>query len=100
MYTEIYDNRVSDASRYICKLFYAMNEVNKSAMTKINGEIITGIALIFLALLFISAAAVNSLWKMILPADFLLIALGVDFSCFGILGAKKIPKEVFTKALG
>ena len=52
-------------------------------MTKINGEIITGIALIFLALLFIFAGAVNSLWKMILPADFLLIALGVAFLVLG-----------------
>jgi putative Ca2+/H+ antiporter (TMEM165/GDT1 family) len=83
--------------RYICKLFYAMNEVDKSAMTKINGEIITGIALIFLALLFISAAAVNSVWKMILPADFLLIALGVAFVVLGLWGLKKFRRKSIQK---
>jgi putative Ca2+/H+ antiporter (TMEM165/GDT1 family) len=66
-------------------------------MTKINGEIITGIALIFLALLFISAAAVNSLWKMILPADFLLIALGVAFVILGLWGLKKFRKKSIQK---
>ena len=92
MYTEIYKERVSDAFPLYMQTFLR-NEVNKSAMTKINGEIITGIALIFLALLFISAAAVNSLWKMILPADFLLIALGVAFVVLGLWGLKKFRKK-------
>jgi putative Ca2+/H+ antiporter (TMEM165/GDT1 family) len=74
-----------------------MNEVNKSAMTKINGEAITGIALIFLALLFIFAASVNKLWKMILPADFLLIALGIAFLVLGFWELKKYGKKSIQK---
>jgi cadmium resistance protein CadD (predicted permease) len=84
-------------SHHIRKLFYAMNEVNKSAMTKINGETITGIALIFLALLFIFAASVNNLWKMILPADFLLIALGVAFLVLGFWDLQKYRKKSIQK---
>ncbi len=58
-------------------------------MTKMNGEVITGIALIFLAMLFIYAASVNKLWKLILPADFLLIALGVAFIVLGYWDIRK-----------
>jgi hypothetical protein len=77
--------------------FLRNDEVNKSAMTKINGEAITGIALIFLALLFIFAASMNNLWKMILPADFLLIALGVAFLVLGFWDLQKYRKKSIQK---
>jgi putative Ca2+/H+ antiporter (TMEM165/GDT1 family) len=66
-------------------------------MTKINGEIITGIALIFLAMLFIYAASVNKLWKLILPADFLLIALGVAFIVLGYWDIRKYRNKSVQK---
>ncbi|HEY7078731.1 MAG TPA: hypothetical protein VH500_03455 [Nitrososphaeraceae archaeon] len=66
-------------------------------MTKINGEVITGIALIFLAMLFIYAASVNKLWKLILPADFLLIALGVAFIVLGYWDIRKYRNKSVQK---
>jgi len=66
-------------------------------MTKINGEIITGIALIFLAMLFIYAASVNKLWKLILPADFLLIALGIAFIVLGYWDIRKYRNKSVQK---
>jgi len=39
-------------------------------MVMINGETITGIALAFLALLFIFAGTVNKVWALLLPADY------------------------------
>lgn len=66
-------------------------------MTKINGEVITGIALIFLAMLFIFAASVNTIWKLILPADFLLIALGVAFIVLGYWDIRKYRNKSVQK---
>jgi putative Ca2+/H+ antiporter (TMEM165/GDT1 family) len=62
-------------------------------MTKINGEAITGIALIFLALLFIFAASVNSVWKLILPGDYLILAFGIAFLVLGFWELKKYHKK-------
>ena len=77
--------------------FLRNDEVNKSAMTKINAEVITGIALIFLALLFIFPASMNNLWKTILPADFLLIAFGVAFLVLGFWDLQKYRKKSIQK---
>jgi hypothetical protein len=48
-------------------------------------------------LLFIFAASVNKLWKMILPADFLLIALGIAFLVLGFWELKKYGKNSIQK---
>ena len=58
-------------------------------METINGETITGIALIFLAILFIYASSVNQVWALILPADFLILAIGGGFVTLGIMTMKK-----------
>jgi hypothetical protein len=51
----------------------------------INGETITGIALTFLALLFIWAATMNAVWARILLADFVILAIGVGFIILGVI---------------
>lgn len=58
-------------------------------MEAINGETITGIALIFLASLFIYAGSVNQIWALILPADFLILAIGGGFVALGVITMKK-----------
>ncbi|MGI0024046.1 MAG: hypothetical protein ACREA4_02745 [Nitrososphaera sp.] len=50
---------------------------------RLNGEIITGIALAFLAILFIGAGAMNPVWAIILPADYLILAIGIGFIVIG-----------------
>lgn len=52
---------------------------------RINGETITGIALVFLALLFIWAAMLNPVWAIILPADYLILAIGIGFIVIGVI---------------
>ena len=66
-------------------------------MTKINAEMITGIALIFLALLFILGASMNNLWKLILPADYLLIVLGAAFLVLGFWDLRKYRSKSVQK---
>ena len=58
-------------------------------MPGINSEIITGIALVFLAILFIFAAVVNTVWALILPADFIILAVGIAFIVLGIWTLRK-----------
>ena len=63
-------------------------------METLNGEAITGIALIFLASLFIYAGSVNQIWALILPADFLILAIGGGFLALGIITMKRQKKTV------
>lgn len=58
-------------------------------MIKVNGETITGIALIFLAFLFIMAGLVNSVWALLFWADILILVIGVAFVILGIWSLKK-----------
>jgi putative Ca2+/H+ antiporter (TMEM165/GDT1 family) len=58
-------------------------------MERINGETITGIALIFLAILFIYAGLVNSVWATIFPADLLILAIGAAFIILGMWDIRK-----------
>jgi len=58
-------------------------------MRKLNGESITGIALIFLALLFIMAGMVNSVWALLFWADILILVIGVAFMALGIWSIRK-----------
>jgi hypothetical protein len=51
----------------------------------INGETIAGIALVFMALLFIWAATMNAVWARILVADYIILAIGAGFIALGII---------------
>jgi hypothetical protein len=51
---------------------------------RINGETITGIALMFIALLFIWAGTMNAVWATILLADYLMLAIGAGFIAVGV----------------
>jgi putative Ca2+/H+ antiporter (TMEM165/GDT1 family) len=53
-------------------------------MERINAETIAGIALVLLALIFIFAATMNQVWAIILPADYLILALGSAFIALGV----------------
>jgi len=53
-------------------------------MEKINGEVITGIAVALLAIIFIYAGRVNDVWRIILPADFIILVLGAAFIALGM----------------
>ena len=54
-----------------------------------NGETITGIALVFLALLFIWAATMNAVWARILLAAYLILAIGLGFIVLGIITMRR-----------
>lgn len=56
---------------------------------RINGETITGIALVFLALLFIWAATMNAVWARILLADYVILAIGVGFIILGVITMRR-----------
>lgn len=56
---------------------------------RINGETITGIALVFLALLFIWAATMNAVWARIVLAAYLILAIGVGFIVLGIITIRR-----------
>ena len=63
-------------------------------METLNGETITGIALIFLAILFLYASSVNQVWALIRSADFLILAIGGGFLALGIITMKRQKKAV------
>lgn len=56
---------------------------------RINGETITGIALVFLALLFLWAGTVNPVWAIIMPADYLILAIGIGFIIVGVMAIRR-----------
>ncbi|HKX80710.1 MAG TPA: carbon starvation CstA family protein [Nitrososphaera sp.] len=56
---------------------------------RINGEMIAGIALVFLASLFIWAASAIPVWAIILPADYLILAIGIGFIVIGALAVRR-----------
>lgn len=56
---------------------------------RINGETITGIALVFLALLFIWASTQNPVWAVILPVDYLIFAIGIGFIVIGVITIRR-----------
>jgi putative Ca2+/H+ antiporter (TMEM165/GDT1 family) len=53
-------------------------------MERINSETIVGITLVIIALIFIFAATMNEVWAIILPADYLILALGFAFIALGV----------------
>lgn len=56
---------------------------------RINGETITGIALVFLALLFIWAGTMNPVWASIMLADYIILAIGVGFIIVGVIAIRR-----------
>ena len=62
-------------------------------MEKINAETIAGIALVLLALIFIFAATMNQVWAIILPADYLILALGFAFIALGVYTTRNNRKS-------
>ena len=56
---------------------------------EVNGEAITGIALIFLSLLFLFAGVINEVWSLLVPADFLILAIGIGFLSLGIITLRR-----------
>ena len=56
---------------------------------RINGETIAGIALVFLALLFLYAGTVNPAWATIMLADYVILAIGVGFIVLGVVTIKR-----------
>ncbi len=63
---------------------------------EINGETITGVALIFLSALFLYAGMVNEAWSLLIPADFLILAIGVGFLSLGIITLRRNKKHQIT----
>jgi putative Ca2+/H+ antiporter (TMEM165/GDT1 family) len=58
-----------------------------------SGETITGIALVVVALLFMLAATMNEVWAIILPADYLILAIGFAFIALGVVSFLKNRKH-------
>src|ERR671924_1787056 len=68
-------------------LYYSMKKI--TTMRKINGETVTGVALVFLETLFIMAGTVNPVWALLFWADVLIIVIGVAFIVLGMWTLKK-----------
>jgi len=62
-------------------------------MERINAETIVGITLVLIALIFIFAATMNKVWAIILPADYLILALGVAFIALGVITTRSNRKH-------
>ncbi|HZA43040.1 MAG TPA: hypothetical protein VE504_04685 [Nitrososphaeraceae archaeon] len=60
---------------------------------EINGEMITGIALIFLSVLFLYAGVINETWSLLVPADYLILAIGIGFLALGIITLRRNKKK-------
>jgi hypothetical protein len=56
---------------------------------RMNGETITGIALVFLGLLFVWAGMQNAVWASIVLAAYLIIAIGVGFIIVGVVAIRR-----------
>jgi hypothetical protein len=58
-------------------------------LVSVNGETIAGIALVLLSLLFLYAGTVNDTWAIIIPADFLIFAIGCAFIALGVITLRR-----------
>jgi hypothetical protein len=56
---------------------------------RLNGETIAGMALVFMGLLFIWAGMMNSVWELIRPAAYLILAIGVGFIVIGAMAIRR-----------
>lgn len=55
----------------------------------INGETIAGIALVFLALLFIWLGTMNAVWASVVLAAYLILAIGIGFIVLGVITMRR-----------
>ena len=62
-------------------------------MLRINTEIITGIALILLAILFMLGGLFYKAWQTILIVDYVLVAIGAAFIALGVWTLRNSKKE-------
>jgi putative Ca2+/H+ antiporter (TMEM165/GDT1 family) len=62
-------------------------------MERLNGETLAGVALVVLALINILAATMNEVWAIVLPADFLILAIGFAFIALGIVTVIRSRRE-------
>ncbi len=62
-------------------------------MLGLNSEMITGIALIILAILFMIASLYYKPWETILIVDYALIAIGAGFIAVGMWTKRNSKKE-------
>ncbi|HEV8405986.1 MAG TPA: hypothetical protein VGQ13_08800 [Nitrososphaera sp.] len=65
---------------------------------RINGETIAGIALVFLAILFIWAGTMNPVWATLLLADYLILAIGVGFIIVGVMAIRRTNRPQSERA--
>ena len=56
---------------------------------RINGETITGIALVFLAGLFLWAGTMNPVWASIMLADYVILTIGIGFIVLGVVTIRR-----------
>ena len=56
---------------------------------RINGETIAGMALVLMALVFIWAGTMNSVWASIVLADYVILAIGLGFIAVGIAAIRR-----------
>lgn len=56
---------------------------------RINGETIAGIALVFMACLFLWAGTQNEVWASIVLADYLILTFGVGFIIVGVMAIRR-----------
>ena len=66
-------------------------------MEKINAETLAGIALVLLSLIFMLAASMNEVWAIILPADYLILALGFAFIALGVYTTRIITENILMR---
>ncbi len=62
-------------------------------MVTVNSEIIAGIAIAMMAIIFIGAGELNSTWGAIIPADIVIAAIGFSTLGLGLWTAKYNEKN-------
>ena len=67
-------------------------------MERINGETIVGITLVVLASIFIFAATQNEVWAIILPGDYLILAIGFAFIALGVVTLIRNKKYAYEES--
>jgi hypothetical protein len=65
---------------------------------RINGETITGMALVILASTFIWAGTQNPVWATILIADYLIMAIGAGFIVLGVIAIRRTNRPPSERA--
>lgn len=78
----------------LIEIIFIIDLLINSYLTSMNGETITGIALVFLSILFLYAGTVNNIWAIIIPADFLILAIGCAFIVLGVVTSMKHKSAV------